>query len=92
MADVFEGELPARGHSVEERADVVVEGIGSSHPTLHHPLEELPWQESGVFGEQAEEQLVEEVRRLLGVHSSPSQAVSEPGELGRRLLGDGLDG
>ncbi len=76
------------GHHREEAREARVEGGRVGVQVLHQARHEALGQETGVLGEEAEEDPIEEVRYRGGVDVPLAQAAGQACELAGRLLGD----
>ena len=89
MADRFKAEVAAGRHGVEELRQNLAEAGGVAGRLLHDAAEDHIGQEADVFGEEAENQAVQEVGDGGWVKAARAHGGGNFGELAGGVLGDG---
>ncbi|MBI4028640.1 MAG: hypothetical protein HY360_26920 [Verrucomicrobia bacterium] len=88
MTDALQAELAAPGHRLEQLAEEPAKFRWIGAGLLHDPGENLIGQKTDVFGEQAEDHAVEEMRDAPGVQPALAHGLGNARELLGRILGD----
>jgi hypothetical protein len=78
---VFEEEVSPGGHGREELPGILGKPFGLLPRPLDHPPEEALGEQAHVLGEEAEEELVQEVGGPEGVLAAGVESISQKGEL-----------